>query len=116
MKINILLEDAVVTASLADNQAARDLIAMLPLKLMLGDYGATEKVSDLPQRLSTADAPAVYDPAVGDITYYAPWGNMAIIIQDFGYADGLVYLGKIDSGLEQLNISGPIDVTIELAE
>lgn len=116
MRINILLEDAVVTATLADNSAARDLMALLPLRLTLGDYGSTEKVSDLPQRLSTADTPAGYDPALGDITYYSAWGNLAIFIKDFGYADGLVYLGTIDSGLDQLSKSGPIEVTIELAE
>jgi hypothetical protein len=32
---------------------------------------------------------------VGDITYYAPWGNLAIFYRDFGYSPGLVRLGHI---------------------
>jgi hypothetical protein len=43
-----------------------------PLTLTLEDYASIEKISDLPERLSTEDAPAGIDPAVGDITYYAP--------------------------------------------
>jgi len=39
---------------------------------------------------------------VGDITYYAPWGNLAIFYRDFDYSRGLVRLGRIDSGIEAL--------------
>lgn len=46
--------------------------------------------------------------------YYAPWGNLAIFYKDFGYASGLVILGKIDSEVEALNVPGPIEATIEL--
>jgi hypothetical protein len=36
--------------------------------LALSDYDETEKISDLPRRLSTAGAPEGVDPAEGDIT------------------------------------------------
>ena len=61
-----------------DSETTRDFISLLPLTLTLSDYAQTEKVSDLPRRLSTADAPDGVDPDVGDIAYYAPWGNLAI--------------------------------------
>jgi hypothetical protein len=114
MKIRITLEDTVLTATLVDSQTTQDFISLLPLTLTLGDYGSTEKVSDLPRRLSTEDAPEGIDPSIGDITYYAPWGNLAIFIRDFGYASGLVILGKIDSDVEALDVPGPIEATIEL--
>lgn len=41
----------------------------LPLTLTLKDYAGTEKISDLPKRLSTEGAPSGSDPSVGDITY-----------------------------------------------
>jgi hypothetical protein len=63
-----------LTATLADNQTSRDFISLLPLTLKLKDYASTEKISYLPRKLLAADAPAGSDPAVGDITYYAPWG------------------------------------------
>lgn len=34
--------------------------------------------------------------------------------RDFGYASGLVILGKIDGDVEALDVPGPIEATIEL--
>ena len=56
------------------------------------------------------------DPSVGDIAYYAPWGNLAIFYKDFGYSRGLIRLGRIDSGIEVLAVPGALKVTIESAE
>lgn len=114
MKIKITLNDAVITATLIDSETARDFISLLPLTLTLENYGDTEKVSDLPRGLSTEGAPAGYDPSVGDITYYSPWGNLAIFIKDFRYSDGLIPLGKIDGSMDALDISGSLNATIEL--
>ena len=114
MKIRMNVEGEVVTATLDDNATSRDFVSLLPLTLTLKDYAETEKVSDLPKRLSTEGAPPGADPSVGDIAYYAPWGNLAVYYRDFGYSDGLVKLGKIDSGVEALNRPGPLKVTIEL--
>jgi hypothetical protein len=116
MKIRMNVEGEVVTATLDDNATSRDFVSLLPLTLPLKDYAKTEKVSDLPKRLSTEGAPPGSDPSVGDIAYYAPWGNLALFYKDFGYSDGLIRLGKIDSGVEALNRPGPLRVTIELVE
>lgn len=51
---------------------------MLPLKMTLKDYASTEKVSDLPKKLSMQHAPDGSKPKTGHISYYAPWGNLAI--------------------------------------
>lgn len=113
-KIKIVIGKDTLSASLIDNATTRDFISLLPLDLKLGDYAGTEKVSDLPKKLSTEDAPNGFDPSVGDITYYAPWGNLAIFYKDFGYAKGLINLGKIDSGIEILNVSNSLKARIEL--
>jgi hypothetical protein len=78
MKIRIIVEGIMVAGTLEDTPTARDFASLLPLNLPLTDYARTEKVADLPRRLSTQDAPAGFDPSVGDITYYAAWGNLAI--------------------------------------
>ncbi|MBW4541941.1 MAG: hypothetical protein KME43_22765 [Myxacorys chilensis ATA2-1-KO14] len=114
MKINIRVRNEVVTATLIDSKTTQDFISLLPLTLTLKDYANTEKVSDLPRRLSTEDAPPGSDPSVGDIAYYAPWGNLAMYYNDFGYSNGLVILGKIDGDIEALNAPGSVEVTIEL--
>lgn len=115
VQISIKAGETVLTARLEDSAPARDFAAMLPLRLSLEDYASTEKVADLPRKLSTQGAPAGVDPAVGDIAFYAPWGNLAIYYRDFGHSRGLVRLGRIESGVEGLaTLEGP--VTIEAAE
>jgi hypothetical protein len=42
-------------------------ITALPLELTLTDYAATEKISELPRKLSTKGAPRGIDPPVGDL-------------------------------------------------
>lgn len=81
-----------------DSQAGRDFVSMLPLTLTFRDYASTEKIADLPRRLSTEGAPAGHEPSAGDFTYYAPWGNLAMFYRDFRYGNGLVPLGVIESG------------------
>lgn len=114
MKINIKVKDKVITATLIDSKTTQDFISLLPLTLTLEDYAKTEKISYLSRKLSTEDAPPSSDPAVGDIAYYAPWGNLAMFYQDSGYANGLIILGKIDGGIEAFNVPGSVKVTIEL--
>ena len=116
MKIRIKVEDKVLTATLIDSKTARDFVSQLPLTLTLEDYAATEKISDLPKRLSTEGAPSGSDPSVGDIAFYAPWGNLAIFYKDSGYANGLILLGKIDGDAGAFNVPGSVNVTIEPAK
>jgi len=116
MKIRMDVEGTAITATLVDSATSRDFVSLLPLTLTFKDYAATEKVSDLPRRLSTEGAPPGSDPSIGDIAYYAPWGNLAVFYRDFGYSDGLIKLGTIDSGVDVLNRPGPLRVTIERVE
>lgn len=113
MKIRLIIDGKAMTATLADNATARDFVSLLPLTLTLEDYGSTEKIAYLPKKLSTAGAPAGVDPDVGDITYYAPWGNLAIFHRDFGYSKDLIKLGRLDSDVGALAGRGAVKVTIE---
>jgi hypothetical protein len=114
MKIRITINGNEIAATLIDNATSRDFVSLLPLKLKLEDYGETEKISYLPRKLATEGAPPGSDPSTGDVSYYAPWGNLALFRRDFRYSSGLIKLGKIDSALEALNISGSVEATIDL--
>jgi hypothetical protein len=116
LNIRFDVEGSTITATLDDNATSRDFVSLLPLTLTLEDYAATEKVSDLPRRLSTEGAPTGARAITGDVTYYAPWGNLAIFHQDAGDADGLVKLGKFDSGIEILQRTGARKVTISVTD
>lgn len=114
IKIELTVEDTVISATLIDSVTTRDFVSLLPLTLTQEDYAETEKISDLPKRLSTKGMPSGSEPVAGDIAYYAPWGNLAIFYRDFRYANGLVILGKIDGDVEVLRNSETVNVTIDL--
>lgn len=103
MKIRLTLNGASIAATLADNPSARDFASLLPLRLTLRDYASTEKIADLPRRLGTAGSPTGSAGRIGDIAYYAPWGNLAIFYRDGDYAPGLVPLARIDAGANVLS-------------
>ncbi len=113
MKIRLTINGEPTTATLSDNPTARDFLALLPTTLKLEDHASTEKIAYLPRKLSTQSAPAGVDPEVGDIGYYAPWGNLAIYYRDFAYSPGLIRLGRIETGIEAFSVRGPLNVTIE---
>jgi hypothetical protein len=115
-KILVTVGNETLDATLDDTTAGRDFAALLPLELTLSDYNATEKVADLPRKLDTTDAPVSYSPKAGDITYYAPWGNLAIFYKPFRTSSGLVRLGAFDGPIDALLKGGEIPVRIEVAE
>ncbi|MFM2482537.1 cyclophilin-like fold protein [Celerinatantimonas sp. YJH-8] len=109
MKIRITAGSTVLTATMNDSATSRDFISLLPQTLKITDYSSTEKISDLPKKLSTQGAPGGCKAAKGDITLYAPWGNLAIFYRDFGYASGLVCMGKVDGQLDDIKkLSGNV--------
>jgi hypothetical protein len=113
MRIRLTINGKSTTATLIDSPTTRDFIALLPMTLKLDDYASTEKIAYLPKKLTTQGAPAGIDPDVGDVTYYAPWGNLAIFYQDFGYSSGLIKLGRFDTGVEVIAVGGSLTVSIE---
>jgi hypothetical protein len=113
LRIRITAGTQVLTATLEASPAAADFASMLPLSLTLEDYAATEKIAYLPRKLTTAGAPPGVDPAVADIAYYSPWGNLALFYRDAPYAHGLIRLGRLDGGVSTLQGQGKLTVKIE---
>ncbi|MBR7744829.1 hypothetical protein KC207_16150 [Phycicoccus sp. BSK3Z-2] len=93
--VRLTTADHVVDVVLEDSAATRALVDLLPVDLDVRDFHGIEKVADLPRRLPTDDAPAGYQAAAGDLTYYAPWGNLALFHRPFEHASGLVPLGRV---------------------
>jgi hypothetical protein len=114
MRIRVDVEGTVMAATLEDTAVARDFAALLPLELSIADYALTEKIADLPRKLSLAGTPAGTDTHAGDISYYAPWGNLALFYRNSGHAKGLVRLGRLDDprGVDALRRRGPLRAKI----
>ena len=113
MKIRLVIGDNSATATLDDTAASRDFYNMLPMTLMLEDYASTEKIAYPERKLATTGAPEGYDPSAGDITYYAPWGNLALFYKDFSYSRGLIRLGEFDDGGALLKFRGKANARFE---
>ncbi|QIP83192.1 hypothetical protein GLX30_02860 [Streptomyces sp. Tu 2975] len=114
MDIRVTLDGRPVEATLNDSPAARDLAELLPLTLDLTDFHGIERVADLPRKLDTSGAPEPAAAKVGDIAYYAPWGNLALFYQDGPAASAdLLILGHLDVGADHLGRATRI--TIEAA-
>ena len=115
MRIRLIENGAVVaTATLDSCDGARDFAALLPLDLTLEDYASTEKIADLPGRLSTKGMPDAYKPSAGDICFYAPWGNLAVFYKDGDSSEGLVRLGVLDSVPSEPWSCTPMHVRLEM--
>jgi hypothetical protein len=113
MNIRMSLDGKPVVVALTESATTLDLLDLLPLSLQLEDFRATERIAYLPRKLSTQGAPAAITPKAGDIAYYAPWGNLALFYRDGGHSPGLVHIGRIESGVEQLRATSRPRLAIE---
>lgn len=115
LKVNISVGNHTITATMEDNAAGRDFLSRLPLEVTLEDYNnTTEKIFYPSPALATEGVTRGCAPTPGDITIYAPWGNVAIFCKNWSHSDDLIKIGRIDGdGIEVLNVGGNIHVKIE---
>lgn len=115
MNIKITIGDQTITATMENNVTARDLLSRLPLEITLQDYNnTTEKIYYPSPALNTENVPRGCAPVAGDITLYAPWGNVAIFCRNWSQSNDLIKLGHIDNnGIEMLRVPGDVRVKIE---
>lgn len=113
--MNITVGDRTLTATMEDNAAGRDFLSRLPLEITLNDYnGTTEKIFYPDPALTTEGVTRGCAPTPGDITIYAPWGNVAIFCKNWSHSSDLIKIGRIDGdGIDALSIGGDIRVKIE---
>ncbi len=115
-RIRIRMGDRTVTATLNNSEAARDLVAMLPVSIQMRDHLRREKTGRIPKPLSErTQGSATYEK--GDLGYWRPGGNFVIYYLHDGLtipSPGIVLLGKLDAGAEVFDLPGPVNVTVEL--
>lgn len=114
MKVIITVNGTKLRATLLDNPSAKDLASMLPLRLRLEDYGSNEKIGYLPRKLTTAGSAPFSNETIGDLAYYAPWGNFIFYYGPYRYSQGVIRLGKMIDDMAPLLHEGVSEVRIEL--
>ena len=117
MKIRLKIADKEITATLIDSETTRDFVSLLPLKLTMNDLFGREKFGHLPRAISEGGKRTrTYE--VGDVIYWSPGPDVAMFYRHDGQSipsPGIIVLGKIESGMDVLNVPGSVFVTIDLA-
>lgn len=118
MKIRLTVGGTVIVGTLTNSKAAQDFASMLPLTLTMNDLFGREKYAKLPRAISQ-EGKRTHTYQVGDVAYWSPARDVAIFYRQDGEtipAPGLVFLGKFDSDVKALDVTGSVKVTIELHE
>lgn len=118
-QIQMTAEGKTYTITLHETPAANALYEMLPLELTFEDYNGVEKIAYLreAQQLPIEGEPDGYDPSAGDLCLYAPWDNLSLFYQEFGYSSGLISLGRLETGVDDISaFSDGVTVTLEHME
>jgi hypothetical protein len=113
MRLRFAFADQDFTATLEDTAPARDLFSMLPLDLTVSDYADNEKIAYLPRKLSGDSSNRIGNEAVGDLCYYAPWGNLVMYYAPYRWSRGLIRLGRLDGGIAPLMVRGEFPLRVE---
>src|SRR5437764_1737706 len=115
MKIIVKVGDKALTATLIDSKTAKDFVSLLPLTLTMNDLFGREKFGHLPRAIST-DGKRTYTYEVGDVVYWSPDPDVAIYYRQDNEKippPGIIVIGKIDSGVEMLDVPRSVQVTFE---
>ncbi|MGA1803374.1 cyclophilin-like fold protein [Rhizobium sp. HT1-10] len=102
-----------VSAELADNAAARALVAMLPLTIEMDDHLRQEKTGDLPATLPAA--PRQREFSAGTLGLWSS-GDFVIYYRDGRVPQpGIVILGQVRGDVSVFDRPGKVTVKIEKA-
>ncbi|MFU8854353.1 cyclophilin-like fold protein [Micromonospora sp. SL1-18] len=105
--------ETTIVVRIVDNPSGRDFVSKLPLTLSFEDFAGREKISYLPERLTTEGSPGSA-PRNGTLIYYKPWGNIGFYYNAAGgHGDNLITIGTAESGVDQLDGLGRGQVTVE---
>lgn len=110
-EILIMTGDGQLRARLADNEAARALARMLPLRLEMRDHLRQEKTGELPSRLPDGERQTEF--SVGTLGLWEDRDFVIYYGQGRVPAPGIIILGQVSGDLSQFD--NPKGVTVSLA-
>lgn len=115
-KVCLTVGHRTATATLVDNPATRELVALLQqgsIKVQMSDYGGFEKVGVLPRSFTTSNSQITTEP--GDIMLYQ--GNNIVIFYGSN-SWSYTILGRLDgAGADEVRAflgTGQIELTLSL--
>lgn len=107
VKLQVSDQQNQIIFELNNSDAARDLIKQLPLTTKIENYSNDEKIF-YPKKLKTNNTP-MSQGRVGDLAYFAPWGDVVLYYKNFQAYPGLYQLGECISGKDKISsLSGKV--------
>ncbi|MEU6646840.1 cyclophilin-like fold protein [Saccharomonospora sp. NPDC046836] len=115
-KIQIVIGDQQLTATLYDNSTADAFIDMLPMTLPMLDRYDRELVHRFETPLP-ANETVTSGYEVGDIAYWTPRHSFVIFYAQNGEViSNLQPVGHIDAGVDRIDAAGDTDVAFHIIE
>ncbi len=115
MQVKITAKGHTATFRLYDTGAAKELYDQLPLKLDLKNFRDAQWMFYPPEKLNVTAREAYHDGKKGELSYYAPWGDVFMLYKDFHAGDKMHRMGVNVTGIEEIaKMSG--NATIEKKE
>lgn len=109
MVIKISSQENVATFQLYDIEASQQLYQQLPLTLDLTNFRDAQWMFYPPHKLSVQQSEAYHDGKKGELSYYAPWGDVFMLYKDFYAGDEMHRLGVSIDGIDHIEpMSGSI--------
>jgi hypothetical protein len=102
MKVEIVSQGKTATFQLYDTTAAREFYEQLPLELDLTNFRDAQWMFYPPEKLNVKPSEAYHDGKKGELSYYAPWGDVFMLYKDFYAGDEMHRLGVGLSGIEDI--------------
>jgi hypothetical protein len=93
MQVKITAMAHTATFRLYDTVAAKEFYDQLPLKLDLANFRDAQWMFYPPEKLSVTAREAYHDGKKGELSYYAPWGDVFMLYKDFYAGDEMHRLG-----------------------
>ncbi|MGY5612486.1 cyclophilin-like fold protein [Vibrio brasiliensis] len=101
-RIQISSQGHVAIFQLYDTAAAKELYQQLPLKLELSNFRQAQWMFFPPEKLNVNANEAYHDGKKGELSYYAPWGDVFMLYKDFYAGDHMHRLGVVIEGIDSI--------------
>jgi hypothetical protein len=102
MQIKITSMGHTATFRLYDTVAAKEFYDQLPLELDLTNFRDAQWMFYPPEKLSVTAGEAYHDGKKGELSYYAPWGDVFMLYKDFYAGDEMHRLGINVAGIDEI--------------
>ena len=100
--VSITSQGREATFQLYETVAAKEFYDQLPLNLPLTNFRDAQWMFYPPQKLNVTSSEAYHDGVKGELSYYAPWGDVFMLYRDFHARDEMHRLGIGLSGADEI--------------